>query len=237
MAKELTSVTGENPHTPGTINWYKHEIRYMTKEANRRFYEYEQVDYLPPQLENWKDRLLTYGGKSNPMKKSDTFGLGFSGKRKNAIIRQYNELHHFYENDTVTIAGQEFYSKREKDAYEAFNKNNILNWSYDKWKKMVDVFGSVGEEILRHFGYEDQSNKEGSKTAIVDSTEKPESVSNASLINAFSYAYENNLDLLSLMTEVERDLRGEGFTSKKAIDALFEKIKEKSNVREDEEND
>lgn len=235
MAKELESITGENPFLEGTVNWYKHEIRYMTKEANRRFYEYDQSDYMPPTLEKWKDRLLTYGGKASPLKKKETFGLGFSGKRKNVLVRQYNELRHFYESDTLTIAGQEYYSKREYEAYKKFNKNNILNWDYEKWKRMVDTFGNVDSEILRSFGYEDQSNKEGSKTAVVVDNRNSETISNSSLINAYSYAYDNNIDLLTLMNDVLKELRGSASTSKNAIDLLFEKIKEASNLKKDEE--
>lgn len=236
MARELESITGENPHTVGTINWYKHEIRYLTKEANRRFYEYDQSDYMPPTLAKWKDRLLTYGGKANPLMKKETFGLGFSGKRKNVLVRQYNELKHFYQTDTVTIAGQEYYSKREYDAYKSFKSNNILNWDFEKWKRMVDTFGNVDSEILRGFGYEDRSNKEGSKTAVVVNNRNNNSVSNSSLINAFSYAYDNNVDILTLMNEVDKELHGAGADPKKAIDLLFEKIKQTANINEEDEN-
>lgn len=236
MARELESVTGENPHTVGTINWYKHEIRYLTKEANRRFYEYDQSDYMPPTLAKWKDRLLTYGGKSNPLMKKETFGLGFSGKRKNVLIRQYNELKHFYQTDTVTIAGQEYYSKKEYNAYQKFNSNNILSWDYEKWKRMVDTFGNVDSEILRGFGYEDHSNKEGSKTAVVVDNKKPEKVSNSSLVNAFSLAYDNNVDLLTLMNEVDKELHSEGADSKTAIDLLFKKIRQVANIKDDSDN-
>lgn len=223
---------GDNPHSFGTVNWYKYEIRHMTEKANERFYQYDQVDFKPPQLENWENRLLAYSGKPNPFKKKDTLGLGFSGKRKNVIIRQYKELKHFLDTDFFTTQGQEFYSEREKDAYEAFKSNNILDWEYEKWKRMVDTFGNIDQEILNSFGYEDHSSHKGSKTALVVNNTETDTVSNSSLVNAYSYAYDNEIDILTLMNEVDKELHGAGADPKKALDLLWDKIRESIKVKE-----
>ena len=232
----------DNPHKFGTVNWYKHEIRSMTEKANERFYEYEQVDYMPTQLEKWRDRLLTYSGKPNPFRTKDTLGLGFSGKRKNVLIRQFKELKHFLKNDIFTNEGQQSLSDREKSAYENFKTNNIVDWEYEKWKRMVDTFGNIDQELLNSFGYEDHSNHNGSKKANVkrsrlniNNTNDRSSVTNSSLVNAYSYAYDNNIDILSLMNEVNKEMKGTGGDQRKAIDKLWEKISEAVGKKEDQD--
>ena len=231
----------DNTFKFGTVNWYKYEIRRMTERANRRFYNYDQVDYMPVQLEKWKDRLLTYSGKPNPFMKKDTLGLGFSGKRKNVLKRQYKELKHFLDVDVFSNEGVDNLAEKEKRAYKSFNSRNLLDWDYEKWKRMVDTFGNIDQELLNSFGYEDHSNHNGSKKAnvkknplIVNNKNDKNQITNSSLINAFSYAYDNNVDILSLMNEVDKEMYGKGGDSRKAIDKLWEKIKQSVKDSEDE---
>lgn len=221
----------DNPHSFGTVNWYKYEIREMTRQANNRFYEYNQVDYMPAQLERWKDRLLDYSGKPNPFKRKDTLGLGFSGKRKNVLKRQYKELKHFLNTDVFSSEGVESLADKERKAYESFTSNNLLDWNYEKWKRMVDTFGNIDQELLNSFGYEDHSNHNGSKKAnvkrnaiSVNNQNDRGQVTNSSLVNAYSYAYDNNIDILSLMNEVDKEMYGKGGDPRKAIDLLWDKI-------------
>lgn len=232
----------ENPHKFGTVNWYKYEIRRMTEKANKRFYEYNQVDYLPTQLEKWRDRLLTYSGKPNPMKKDDTLGLGFSGKRKNVLVRQFKELKHFLKVDIFTNEGKESLTEREQKAYEEFKANNVVDWEYEKWKRMVDTFGNIDQELLNSFGYEDHSNHNGSRKAnvkankldITNSNDRSK-VSNSSLVNAYSYAYDNKIDILSLMNEVSKEMKGTGGDQRVAIDKLWDKIADAVKAKKEEE--
>lgn len=230
----------DNPYKFGTVNWYKYEIRALTKKANDRFYEYNQVDYMPKQLENWRDRLLTYSGKPNPFKKNETLGLGFSGKRKNVLIRQFKELKHFIKTDVFTNEAKDSIAEREKTAYESFKSNNIVDWEYEKWKRMVDTFGNVDQELLNSFGYEDHSSHKGSRKAnvkrsnlTINNRNDKSKVSNSSLVNAYSYAYDNNLDILSLMNEVSKEMKGIGGDQRDAIDRLWDKIHESIGEKED----
>ena len=216
----------ENPFKFGTVNWYKYEIRGLTEKANERFYEYNQVDYMPTQLEKWRDRLLTYSGKPNPLKKKDTLGLGFSGKRKNVLVRQFKELKHFMKTDVFSNEAKASLTEREQKAYMEFNKNNVLDWDYEKWNRMVDTFGNIDQELLNSFGYEDHSNHNGSRRARLNINNKNDTskVSNSSLVNAYSYAYDNNVDILTLMNEVNKEMKGTGGDQRDAIDLLFDKI-------------
>lgn len=237
-------MTDDNTFTVGTVNWYKHEIRSMTERANKRFYDYDQADYMPTQLAKWRDRLLDYSGKPNPFKRKDTLGLGFSGKRKNVLKRQYKELKHFLGTDIFSNEGVENLADRERKAYESFNEKNILNWDYEKWKRMVDTFGNIDQELLNSFGYEDHSNHNGSKKAnvkknplSVNNRNDKKNVTNSSLVNAYSYAYDNNIDILSLMNEVDKEMYGKGGDPRKAIDKLWDKINDAVAAKNTEEED
>lgn len=233
----------DNPFKFGTNNWYKYEIREMTRQANHRFETYIESDYMPRQLERWKDRLLAYSGKPNPFKTKDTLGLGFSGKRKNVLKRQFKELKHFLKVDVFTNEGVENLADRERKAYESFNENNLLDWNYDKWKRMVDTFGNIDQELLNSFGYEDHSNHNGSKKANVkknhlnvNNRNDISQVTNSSLVNAYSYAYDNNIDILSLMNQVDKEMYGKGADPRRAIDKLWDKIREEVAAKEEEAN-
>ena len=101
---------------------------------------------------------------------------------------------------------------------------------------MVDILGHLDSTILHGFGYEDKSTHNGSATAKGEKAKsivvKPYSkdlgmISNSSLISAYSYAYDRGMDLLSLITRVDKETANiEGKTSKDMIGYLWQAIKD-----------
>lgn len=225
-----TSYNDDNPiRRVGSVNWLKYEIKTMTKEFNKRYTAAQKRGEVPPQLEERLKLHLDYGGKANRFS-DDVLGYGFGGKRKAELERQYGALRGTLKADRWTDESKELIKDNEYNAWKSFNTNQVVNWSYDKWRKMVDVFGHIDDTILRGFGYEDHSSHNGSgkykkETATPIGIDKDDNgtISNASLMNAFSKAYDEGVDIFKLLIKITND---PNITSSKgAIDELYKEIK------------
>ena len=237
---------GESLLKEGTVNWFKYEIRNMTAEFNRRFRETAERGEIPEQFNKLREEFIREGARPNPLSK-DAIGLGFSikGKGKAGLVRQWTNLRRALDVDVWSPTAEEYRTDRELKAWRKFNENQVLSWSYDKWKAMVDIFGNMDSTILHGFGYEDNSTHNASKT--INSSKKakkvnleafdPEGkVSNSSLVSAFSYAYDNDVDLLTLMNRVY-NRKAEGRTQRTALNDLYSEIKKMINERKEESGD
>lgn len=236
-ARELEPFTGYNPiRRKGTVNWFKYEIKAMTDAFNRRYRHTRESGDLPPQFEDMREELYKYSGKSTPRGSKNVIGYGISGKNKTWLKRQYDELRLSLKADIWSPEAKAEISTRENEAYNAFKENQVLDWSYNKWKDMVDILGHLDSTILHGFGYEDKHIHNGSATAkgkkaktlqINGYSKKGNGkIGNSSLINAYSYAYDRGIDLLSLIQRVDKSASGQGLQPKDMIDNLWKAIKE-----------
>lgn len=209
-------------HRPGSKEWYKSHIRSMVREFNSRVFKMKsEGKKIPKQIISEINRLKRWGGKISitGMNRGDVIGLGFGSKpEKERLIRQYKELDRFLSNDVWTSEGKKRVDKEKDDAYKTF-KSYHPNWSKDKWSDFVQLLGTAPTELLQAFGYEKQDSHRGSKTAKIYNG------ANESFVEAYSYAYDNDVDLFRVMEYTYREIEGEGYSQVMAIDRLKENIK------------
>lgn len=200
--------------TPGTVPWLKDEIRRLTEQVNQRFYEAKEAGLFDSRLKKWASRLRYFG--SNPSiigkNRGEEIGLGFRGKKKRDLERQLAELNRVIDKDIWTPKGRKEDDERHDQAYKTFSEMHP-NWSKEKYRDFVQLLGTAPTELLQAFGYERTSGHRGSKTAKVK-------VTNESFIEAYSYAYDNKVDLLSVMLGTYSEIEGMGYGQEEAIDAL-----------------
>lgn len=209
-----------------TVKELKSEIRRLTQEANIRFFEAKEKNIVSPQLEAVKERLIRYGSKPSVTRRTETIGLGFRDKTKARLTRQYQELNRMLKYDIWSPKGIEQAEDEKQKAYESFKKYHP-DWSKDKWTEFVEMLGNAKGEILNSFGYERSSTHSGSRTAKVKSE-----VSNESLADLYSRAYDNNVDLMSVMEYVyNKKTAGKGVGQEQALDLLNEELKNVINKR------
>lgn len=199
---------------PGTVPWLKDEIRRLTQEVNKRFYEAKEAGLFDNRLKKWASRLRYFGSNPSIMGKhrGEEIGLGFKGKKKKDLERQMSELNRVIEKDIWSPKGRKEEDERHDQAYKTFSEMHP-NWTKDKYRDFVQLLGTAPTELLQAFGYERSSGHRGSKTAKVK-------ITNESFIEAYSYAYDNNVDLLSVMLGTYSDIEGKGYGQEEAIDAL-----------------
>lgn len=238
---------GESLLKEGTVNWFKYEIRNMTAEFNRRFRETAERGEIPEQFNKLREEFIREGARPNPLSK-DAIGLGFSvkGKGKAGLVRQWSNLQRALKIDIWSPTAEEYRTERELNAWRKFNDNQVLSWSYDKWKAMVEIFGNMDSTILHGFGYEDKSTHNASQTAddgkqkktieIEENFDPEGKVSNSSLVSVFSKAYDNDIDLLSVMNRVY-NRKVQGRTQRTALNDLYKEIQDIINERKEESED
>lgn len=215
MAKKVIN------HRFGSKEWYKEEIRNMTREVNKRFWNARNEGKMTKQLKAEENRLIKYGSKSSIIGKNrgENIGLGFHKKpSKEFLKRQHGELNRILRKDIWTPAGMKNEQDREEDAYQSF-KSYHPNWGKEKWRDFVQLLGTAPAELLQAFGYEKQGSHRGSKKA------KVQTKYNESFVEAFSYSYDNDVDLFRVMEYTYNEIEGLGFNQKRAIDRLKENIK------------
>ena len=216
MAKEVK-------HKPGSKEWYKDKIRDMLPEVNLKFSQARNSGTMNEQLQAVEKRLIKYGG--NP-------SIVGSHKKpsKGMLKRQYGELKRITERDIWSPGGIEKELDKEKQAYESFVKFHP-GWSREKWTDFVELLGNASSELLHAFTYEKQDSHKGSKT-------KKYNPKNESFIEAFSAAYEKDVDLFRVMERTYESLTrgtGKGLDSDKALDILKEEIKKELGEKNEEE--
>lgn len=211
----------DNPYTKGTVDWYKEEIRTLTPQVNQRIVEANESGNRAPQVDAMIERLQKYGG-TNKRFGEDVIGLGFSGKTKSRLKRQYQELKRVLRIDVWTPQGIAEYEKNEQDTYESFAKSH-KGWSKDKWRDFVQMMGTVSSEMLREFGYERHGNDRGSKTVSANKSQGP----NEDFIAAFEEGYSKGKDMEKLMEEVSKHTSG--LDQRRSMDLLYKAIREDIN--------
>lgn len=208
-----------NPFKEGTTSWYKWEIKNkLTPMANKRIVEAREAGTKSKQLETMIERLQKYGGTDKRYSK-DAIGLGFKGKTKSRLKRQYQELMRVQKIDVWTPRGIKEYEAQEKNNYSQFKKSHP-GWSRDKWRDFVQMMGTVSSEMLREFGYERHGNEKGSKTVSANSNK-----TNQDLMEAFNEAYQKGKDMQEIMEKVSKEANGAGLDQRRTMDLLYKAIR------------
>ena len=214
MAKSKT-------HRPGSKEWYKDEIREMTRKVNERFWRARNEGKMTKQLKQEEARLVRYGGKPSIIgeNRGETVGLGFHKKPSvERLKRQYQELKRFLKIDIWSTEGEKQQEDERAKAYNTF-KEFHPDWSMDKWSEFVQLLGTAPTDMLQAFNYERTQSHKTSKTARIYNTK------NEGFVEAFSFAYDNDVDLFRVMEYTYRDIQGKGFSQEGAIDLLKQNIK------------
>lgn len=218
-------------HRPGSKEWYKDKIRDTLPEVNLKFSQARNSGLMNEQLAAVEKRLINYGGNASIVGKhrDETIGLGFHKKpSKGMLKRQYGELKRITEKDIWSPDGLKKEIDREENAYQSFLEYHP-GWSKEKWIDFVELLGNAPTELLQAFTYEKQDSHKGSK-------KKKYNPKNESFIEAFSAAYEKDVDLFRVMERTYASITGgtgKGLDSNKALDILKEEIKKE--LGEDEE--
>ena len=213
----------DNPYKEETKDWYKWEIKKkLTPMANQRIVEAKEAGTKSPQLEKMIERLQKYGG-TDKRYGEDAIGLGFKGKTKSRLKRQYQELMRVQKIDVWSPRGIKEYEAKEKNSYKKFKKEHP-GWSRDKWRDFVQMMGTISSEMLREFGYERHGNEKGSKTVSANGNK-----TNQDLLEAFSEAYKKGKDMQEIMEKVSKEANGAGLDQRRTMDLLYKAIRDDIN--------
>lgn len=239
--KKYNELSGQNPlreESKGTNLWLKYEIKGAIDLFNRKYRELKNKGLVSEQLEHERSVLSDYTRSAKPRNPEDALGYGVSRLSKKPLELLYKNLRRVLDADIWTGESKEYRDEEELKKYEHFNEYQLQDWSYDKWKHMVDIFGTLDSDILHGFGYETRSSHKDSPTANekkvktlnldtegkLEDIKEASEVTNATLVNAFSAAYEKGVDLMTLAKQVYDD-RKEGDTQIDLINALYKEIR------------
>ena len=222
-------------HKYGSKEWYKEEIRKMLPNVNLKFSQARNSGTMNEQLAAVEKRLINYGGNPSIVGKhrDETIGLGFHKKpSKGMLKRQYGELKRITEKDIWSPDGIEKELDKEKQAYDTFVEFHP-GWSKEKWIDFVELMGNAPTELLQAFSYEKQDSHRNAK-------KKAYNPKNEGFIEAFSAAYEDDVDLFKVMERTYKSItggKGKGLSQEKALDRLKKEIKRELGEEVDEDKE
>ena len=140
-----------------TVKELQSEIRELTKQVNTRVASIKLTRELPKDVEqavNYMKRLSgVKTGVDKTTRAKQEIGLGLKGKKKAELILQARELSSFLRWDIESEEGLRQLEAREKAEWESF-ENNHPGWTYEDWRKFVEVSGALGSDIINKFGSE-----------------------------------------------------------------------------------
>ena len=140
-----------------TVKELQSEIRELTKQVNTRVASIKLTRELPKDVEqavNYMKRLSgVKTGVDKTTRAKQEIGLGLKGKKKTELILQARELSSFLRWDIESEEGLRQLEAREKMEWESFEKNHP-GWTYEDWRKFVEVSGALGSDIINKFGSE-----------------------------------------------------------------------------------
>ena len=195
-----------------TVKELQSEIRDLTKQVNTRVASIKLTRELPKDVEqavNYMKRLSgVETGVDRTARAKQEIGLGLKGKRKAELILQARELSSFLRWDIESEEGLRQLEAREKSEWESFEKNHP-EWTYDEWRKFVEVSGALGSDII---------NKFGSETIASDFLKKiqPNEDGTPSKIDGDKY--------LRAMLDTIKESEGKGMTQTELMDLLRGKL-------------
>ena len=140
-----------------TVKELQSEIRELTKQVNIRVASIKLTRELPKDVEqavNYMKRLSgVKTGVDKTTRANQEIGIGLKGKKKTELILQARELSSFLRWDIESEEGLRQLEAREKTEWESFEKNHP-GWTYEDWRKFVEVSGALGSDIINKFGSE-----------------------------------------------------------------------------------
>ena len=140
-----------------TVKELQSEIRELTKQVNTRVASIKLTRELPKDVEqavNYMKRLSgVKTGVDKTTRAKQEIGLGLKGKSKAELILQARELSSFLRWDIESEEGLRQLESREKTEWETFERNHP-GWTYEDWRKFVEVSGALGSDIINKFGSE-----------------------------------------------------------------------------------
>ena len=197
-----------------TVKELQSEIRELTKQVNTRVASIKLTSELPKDVEqavNYMKRLSgVETGVDKTTRAKQEIGLGFAGKRKKELILQARELSSFLRWDIESEEGLRQLEAREKTEWESFEKHHPdMGWTYEEWRKLVEVTGALGHDIV---------NKFGSETIASDFIKRiqPNADGTPSSIDGDKY--------LRAMMDTIKESEGAGLTQTKLMDLLRGKL-------------
>ena len=140
-----------------TVKELQSEIRELTKQVNTRVASIKLTRELPKDVEQAVNYIKRLSGVKTGVDKTtrakQEIGLGLKGKKKTELILQARELSSFLRWDIESEEGLRQLEAREKTEWESFEKNHP-GWTYEDWRKFVEVSGALGSDIINKFGSE-----------------------------------------------------------------------------------
>ena len=140
-----------------TVKELQSEIRELTKQVNTRVASIKLTRELPKDVEQAVNYMKRLSGVKTDVDKTtrakQEIGLGLKGKKKTELVRQARELSSFLRWDIESEEGLRQLEAREKTEWESFEKNHP-GWTYEDWRKFVEVSGALGSDIINKFGSE-----------------------------------------------------------------------------------
>ena len=195
-----------------TVKELQSEIRELTKQVNTRVASIKLTRELPKDVEqavNYMKRLSgVKTGVDKTTRAKQEIGLGLKGKSKAELILQARELSSFLRWDIESEEGLRQLESREKKEWETFEQNHP-GWSYEDWRKFVEVSGAIGSDII---------NKFGSETIASDFLKRiqPNDDGTPSEIDGDKY--------LRAMMDAIKESEGKGLSQTELVDLLRKKL-------------
>ena len=153
-------------------------------------------------------------------------------KRKADLLKQTRKVRSFEKLDIDTDTAKKFQNEKMERAYQSFKKNHDSSMSRQEYKRLADMFGSVGS-MLEMFGYErhqpiDRKRDRKRKKEPVTPTFKSDPATNQTLVgnlqdyNNQGYTGEQVLDAMKKVLE-KGDQKG--WTTQKAMKELDKELR------------
>lgn len=138
------------PYRKRTIKELQSEIRDLTKQVNTRVSTIKLTRTLPKDVQQAVNYMKQLGGAGRG---KNEIGLHLRGKTKSELILQARELSAFMRWDIESEEGIRQLEAREQNEWDSF-KINHPDWSYEEWRKFVEISGALGSDIMSKFGSE-----------------------------------------------------------------------------------
>lgn len=195
-----------------TVKELQAEIRTLTKQVNTRVAGIKLTRELPKDVQQAVNYMKSIAGVGGDIDKTtgakQEIGLGLKGKKKKELILQARELSSFLRWDIESPEGMRQLEVREKNEWEKFERNHP-DWSYEDWRKFVEVSGALGTELLSKFGSETIASD------FVKRIEKSRKDENYKM---------DGETYLKMMLETIKESEGEGLTQTELVDLLRGKL-------------
>jgi len=124
-------------------------IKEATQSINQRLIEYYESGTPNKLVDKEIAYLKTVTGTSE---RRPYLAMRTHRKNKAELQAQLSELQYFNEWDVFTPEGRRQRKQRELRAWRSYKRNSGSSLHYETWRKMVNIIGTIGKDILQQFG-------------------------------------------------------------------------------------